>query len=476
MRFWIPVSVAVLFAGSMLDAQVIDGSLDMLYGAATRLQDTPTGFGDADGTTLGNEIDGIYGVPHLDGSLSLMVTGNINTDYTGLVIFIDSKAGGAITNGLGAMVLGDGSGQLGSLGGGKTDDWGTDTDGGFGVSPTPGGGSILDPGFDPDFSLEINADAGGYYFNVIDMTVPNEPGLEGDVYLGQFPLDGTANTSTYSRLFPVIYDADITHAFNNSNTAGVLGYDFGNPPGPLGDPTTATTGLELLLSTEFLGGGVVRDTGRDILVMPFITGTSGDFMSNQMLPGLGGVENLGNPGGLGGTPLFDSREFAGNNYVVYTLNESVDGDFDNNGLWNCDDINALSAAIAGGSTDLSFDMNGDGFITAADITDANTGWLAVGGANNVAQTGGNPFLNGDANLSGDVDGSDFGNWNANKFTSNSAWCSGDFDASGGVDGSDFGIWNGNKFQSSASASAVPEPATVFMMLGGLLTLAVRRRV
>ena len=129
---------------------------------------------------------------------------------------------------------------------------------------------------------------------------------------------------------------------------------------------------------------------------------------------------------------------------------TVNGDFNSDGFWNCDDINALSAAIATGSTDLMFDMTGDGLITPADITDPTNGWL-VGGANNSAQTGGNAFLNGDANLSGDVDGSDFGIWNTNKFASNNAWCSGDFNASGGVDGSDFGIWNTNKFQSSNAA-------------------------
>jgi hypothetical protein len=103
------------------------------------------------------------------------------------------------------------------------------------------------------------------------------------------------------------------------------------------------------------------------------------------------------------------------------------------------------------STDLSFDMNGDGFITIADVTDPGSGWLAVGGANNPNTTGGNPFLAGDADLSGEVDGSDFGVWNSNKFTSIAAWCSGDFNADGVVDGSDFGIWNSNKFQASDGA-------------------------
>ena len=153
------------------------------------------------------------------------------------------------------------------------------------------------------------------------------------------------------------------------------------------------------------------------------------------------------------------------------------GDFNNDGFWNCDDINALSTAIAGGSTDLGFDMNSDGSITAADITDPVVGWLAVGGANNPAQTNGNPFLNGDANLSGGVDGSDFGIWNTSKFSSTSAWCSGDFNASGAVDGSDFGVWNANKFSSSDGVSTVPEPAwSVLLAVTTAGISAARRRL
>ena len=140
------------------------------------------------------------------------------------------------------------------------------------------------------------------------------------------------------------------------------------------------------------------------------------------------------------------------------------GDFNNDGLWNCDDVNALSNAIASGSSDLSFDMNGDGTITSADLTEAGTGWLSVGGANNPTQTNGNPFLNGDSDLSGGVDGTDFNTWNGNKFLANANFCSGDFNADGQIDGSDFNTWNVNKFQTSASATAVPEPCGVWALL------------
>ncbi|MEM7316150.1 MAG: PEP-CTERM sorting domain-containing protein, partial [Planctomycetota bacterium] len=152
----------------------------------------------------------------------------------------------------------------------------------------------------------------------------------------------------------------------------------------------------------------------------------------------------------------------------------VTGDFNQDGAWDCDDINALTTAIAGGSTDLSFDMNGDGAVTIDDIAGAGTGWLAVGGSNNPAETGGNPFLGGDANLDGVVDVSDFGVWNSAKFTQNSNWCGGDFNADGVVDVSDFGTWNANKFTSSSTPAAVPEPAAFGMLLLGFGALLMRR--
>ena len=81
---------------------------------------------------------------------------------------------------------------------------------------------------------------------------------------------------------------------------------------------------------------------------------------------------------------------------------------------------------------------------------------------------GNPYLLGDANLDGTVDGQDFVQWNANKFSSMPAWCAGDFNADGTVDGQDFVIWNNNKF-TTADQQAVPEPALSLLLLSVVIS-------
>jgi hypothetical protein len=129
---------------------------------------------------------------------------------------------------------------------------------------------------------------------------------------------------------------------------------------------------------------------------------------------------------------------------------SRQGDFDRNGLLETADIDALVAAIAGGEHPLPFDVNNDTLVNGQDLNR----WLQLGGAANLPS--GNPYRPGDANLDGAVDGSDFGIWNANKFTFVAAWSLGDFNADGQVDGSDFGIWNSNKFTASAGTGRVTE--------------------
>ena len=82
-----------------------------------------------------------------------------------------------------------------------------------------------------------------------------------------------------------------------------------------------------------------------------------------------------------------------------------------------------------------------------------------------------PYLLGDANLDGAVDGQDFISWNSHKFTSSLSWDDGDFNGDGFVDGQDFVSWNLNKF-SSANMIHVPAPDgwLVWVVLSGWLVI------
>ncbi len=132
---------------------------------------------------------------------------------------------------------------------------------------------------------------------------------------------------------------------------------------------------------------------------------------------------------------------------------TIDGDFNDDGIYDLVDIDALVAAIAAVTHDPAFDLTGDGLVN---LTDRDA-WLAEAGSVNLAS--GNAYLLGDANLDGFVDGLDFIAWNSHKFTAMAAWSAGDFTADGVVDGLDFIAWNNNKFTSSAARSRL-EPASL----------------
>ncbi len=150
------------------------------------------------------------------------------------------------------------------------------------------------------------------------------------------------------------------------------------------------------------------------------------------------------------------------NVMILSRNQGVHvaaGDFDADGDLDAADVDALVAQVAASIENLYYDLTGDAQVDSVDLEQ----WLTLGGAANLAS--GNPYLPGDANLDGQVDGSDFGIWNSRKFTNLAAWSAADFNADGVVDGSDFNIWNGHKFTASDGVPAVPEP--VLPIVGGL---------
>ena len=120
-------------------------------------------------------------------------------------------------------------------------------------------------------------------------------------------------------------------------------------------------------------------------------------------------------------------------------------DFNDDGLLNCGDIDALVADIVAGNHTTRFDIASDGVVNHTDLDL----WLETAGAANLP--GGVAYSPGDANLDGIVDGMDFTIWNDNRYANVAAWCSGDWSADGAVDGTDFNIWNEHKFVAAAGS-------------------------
>ena len=181
--------------------------------------------------------------------------------------------------------------------------------------------------------------------------------------------------------------------------------------------------------------------------------------------GDGILGNYGDLTGFADVPLYTD-------WINKTVLETS-GDFNGDGAWDGQDIDSLVGEIVAMTHDVGFDMTGDGLVDEEDLH----AWLVEGGAMNPDQTGGNPFLTGDANLDGVVDGLDFIAWNGSKFTGETDWTKGNFFPDTVVDGLDFIAWNGNKFTSSDTLSPVPEPgsAVTVITLFGLIATAYRRR-
>jgi hypothetical protein len=132
----------------------------------------------------------------------------------------------------------------------------------------------------------------------------------------------------------------------------------------------------------------------------------------------------------------------------------------------CDDIDALGREIRLGSSNLEFDLNGDGAVNDDDrqkwLDDAGEGLL------------GTPIRLGDANLDGTVNVRDFHIWNAHRFSFSSSFCDGDFNADGVVDVSDYNVWS--EYRSNGPPISVPEPSGSVIWIGFLLLPLFTRRV
>ena len=108
---------------------------------------------------------------------------------------------------------------------------------------------------------------------------------------------------------------------------------------------------------------------------------------------------------------------------------AVADDFDNDGDWDVDDIDALVGEVISGTNNPDFDLNDDGIVDLDDLTL----WRLIGGIGNYYVEA---YLVGDANLDGTVDATDLNAVVNNWQNSPDTWSGGDFNADGVVGAQD----------------------------------------
>ena len=325
--------------------QTCDGFADVVYGEPLVVQDTSTGFGNADLGAIdfanGSEVDAAFGYI-ADGVLHLVIAGNLESNYNKLEIFID-----AIPDEGQNPILGNNSGidfgALNTMGRFEDPDTGE-------VQP----GLTFDTGFTADHWISFTGGPGA------PPKKGGEPGY--DTYLNYSQLlTGGGDTATSGFAGPGGAGADgalftengIIAAIDNSNVLGVVGGDG------VDDGGGVFTGIEIHIPLEALG----HTAGDPILVSAFINGSGHDFISNQVLGGLGGSANLGFP------RFVNFEDIDGDQFFLVDGGGSGGGcfgDLNDDGQVDGADFGSLLASW-GPCPSCPADLNDDGVVDGADV-------------------------------------------------------------------------------------------------------------
>lgn len=246
---------------------IVDGTLDAAYGAALTVQTVNTSWED----NL-DELDAAYAYVKND-RLYLMLTGNMNTNWHKLEIFIDSSD--AVTTNVFTAVGDDSTSVMDGL--------------------------VFDAGFSPDYHINARVGtwegAGGFNFNLdfYDLAATNtsyhqnafDNAIEGSQYMG--PGDATSNI--------------VALAFNNTNAAGVVADGVGSAANQAA-ALAVTTGFECSIALADLG-----NPSGEIRIMAMVASNEHANVSNQILPGVPPVQ-----GELGTTSGVDFGSYAGDQF------------------------------------------------------------------------------------------------------------------------------------------------------------------
>ncbi len=239
----VPLSGRGIAAGQV----IVDGSLDALYGSALSLQDNTTAFGDNQ-----SELNGAY-ARISNGKLHVFLTGNLEAGGNRLVLFFDNSPKN--NNSFFA------AGAWPSIGNSDALD-----------------GLTFEPSFSPEYMIALNTFGSDTYADFAQIGQPNSFFL------------GSASPNSQTLTFPSNAVGEL--AVNNSNSGGVNG-----TTNPLGNPAAVTTGIELVIPLVDIAPGFSADM--PLRMLAFISNGNFDFLSNQVLGGIGAGSPAGNVGNLG---------------------------------------------------------------------------------------------------------------------------------------------------------------------------------
>ncbi len=252
------LSAALCLAGTSALAQSVNGVIDAAYGSPLTVQNTQTGFGKSTNglsdNANGSELDAGYGVIK-NGVLYIGLAGNLESNFNKLDLFIQSKATG------GQNVL-------------RNDNPNVDFNGLNRMA-----GLTFKGSFAPNYYLDIT-NGGGPVTIYSNFSELNAAGGGNGAYLGSATPGGGGAVSGGTN------PNNIQIGLNNSNTAGV-GAGNGTDSG---SGASVKTGVTIAIPLAALG----NPTG-PISVFGFINGSGHDYVSNQVLGGIGGGGNLGDP-------------------------------------------------------------------------------------------------------------------------------------------------------------------------------------
>jgi hypothetical protein len=293
----------------------VDGVLDAAYGAPIVVQNVQTQFGDTNGEfgatyVGGSELNAAYAKVE-NGRLFLMLTGNHESNFNKLDIFIDSVAGGENTlSGTPDYDFNPGGGWISSNLNGLTFDTGFEAD--YHLFSRWGGGGT--PGaYEVDF---VNRQGGG------SAMVPGSSGAGSTpsttrTSSGSVAAGATGPNASMSSLTETLF-----FGIDDTNALGVAG---GTAAADMTAAAAVTTGMEFSISLDDLGSPAI---GSSILISAMINNGDHNFLSNQILGGLptpapgSGQGNLGGDGGggfIGDLSGVDFNQFAGNQFFSVTV-------------------------------------------------------------------------------------------------------------------------------------------------------------